>query len=126
MAVTRYKWATKDVLKLNTLVAIISILICVILLLTMFFMSPKILNMFLVPKLSYDNNVFFEFHTSFYLIKNHVTQKLHVARKCEVGFYPLKSYNIEFTKQALVSYSACPHQWQAQSSHPSLQVVWSI
>jgi hypothetical protein len=34
--------------------------------------------------------------------------------------------NIEFTKQALVSYSACPHQWHAQSSHPSLQVVWSI
>lgn len=63
MVVTWYKWATKDVLKLNTLVAIISILICAILLLTMFFMSPKILKMFLVPKLSYDNNVFFEFHT---------------------------------------------------------------
>jgi hypothetical protein len=72
---------------------------------------PKISKHLLsVYKLSCDNNIFFEFHLRCYLIKDWATQNLIVVEKCEYGLYHLKSSNIEFIKQTLVSYPACLEQ----------------
>jgi hypothetical protein len=43
-----------------------------------------------VHKLSRDNNVFFEFHPWYFLIKDRQTQHLLLEGKCEAGLYPLK------------------------------------
>jgi hypothetical protein len=95
MAVTQCKWATMHACKLNILVPILSILMCAFLLLTMFFMFSKFLNTF-----------FFEFYHWSYLIKDLATRNLLIVGKCKASLYPFKPFNIEFLKQALVSYPA--------------------
>jgi hypothetical protein len=88
---------------------------------------PKISKHLLsVHKLSCDNNVFFEFHPWYFLIKDQVTRNLLREGKCESGLYPLKPSDVDFIKQAFVSYSARPDQWHARFSHLSSQVVQSL
>jgi hypothetical protein len=88
---------------------------------------PKISKHLLsVHKLSRDNNVFFEFHPWYFLIKDRATRNLLLEGKCESGLYPLKPSDVEFIKQAFISYSACPDQWHARFGHPSSQVVRSL
>jgi hypothetical protein len=41
-----------------------------------------------VHKLSRHDNVFFEFHPSYFLIKDRAIRKLLLAGKCEFGLYP--------------------------------------
>jgi hypothetical protein len=79
-----------------------------------------------VHKLSRDNNIFFEFHPWYFLIKDRATRSLLLEGKCESGLYPLKPSDAEFIKQAFVSYSARPDQWHARFGHPSSQVVRSV
>jgi hypothetical protein len=42
-----------------------------------------------VHKLSCDNNVFFEFHPWYFLIKDRATRNLLMEGKCESGLYPI-------------------------------------
>jgi hypothetical protein len=88
---------------------------------------PKISKHLLsVHKLSHDNNVFFKFQPWYFLIKDRATRNLLLEGKCESGFYPLKPSDVEFIKQAFVSYSARPDQWHARFGHPSSQVIRSL
>jgi hypothetical protein len=88
---------------------------------------PKISkHLLFIHKLSHDNNVFFEFHPWYFLIKDRATRNLLLEGKCEPMLYPLKPSDVEFIKQAFVSYSARPDQWHAQFGHPSSQVIRSL
>ena len=79
-----------------------------------------------VHKLSRDNNVFFEFHPSYFLIKDRITKKLLLEGRCESGLYPIKPSDVASLKHALVSTTACSDQWHARFGHPSPQVVKSL
>lgn len=76
-------------------------------------------------KLSHDNNVFFEFHPSYYFIKDRATRRLLLEGRCESGLYPLKPADIDHLKHALVM-SVSKAQWHARLGHPSPQVFRSI
>lgn len=56
-----------------------------------------------VHKLSCDNNMFFEFYPSYYLIKDRATRCLLLEGRCESGFYPLKPADIDHLKHDLVT-----------------------
>jgi hypothetical protein len=74
-----------------------------------------------VHKLSRDNNVFFEFHPWHFSIKDCMTRRSLLVRRCEVGLYPLKPLDVDVLKQAIMSQSTSHAQW-----HASTQVVRSI
>jgi hypothetical protein len=83
---------------------------------------PEISRHFLsVHKLSRDNNVFFEFHPWYFLIKDWKTQNLLLEGKCESGIYPFKPSDVEFLHQVFVSYSARPDH--ARFGHPFSPIV---
>jgi hypothetical protein len=88
---------------------------------------PKISkHLLLVHKLSHGNNIFFEFHPWYFLIKDRATRNVLPKVKCESGLYPIKPADVEYIKQAFVSYSARQDQWHAWFGHPSSQVIRSI
>ena len=56
-------------------------------------------NLISVHKLARDNDAFFEFHPSYFLIKDQTTKKVLLRGWCEGGLYPLKSFRFP-NKQA--------------------------
>lgn len=63
-----------------------------------------------VNKLSRDNDVFFEFHPSHFLIKDRGTRQLLLAGKSESGLYPIKPFDVAALSQANVSVKVRPSQ----------------
>jgi hypothetical protein len=80
-------------------------------------------NLLSVHKLARDNNIFFEFHSWSFFIKDRATRSLLLEGRCESGFYPLKPSDVKSKKQAFLSYSARPDQWHAHFGHPAPQIV---
>ena len=56
-------------------------------------------NLVSVHKLAHDNDTFFEFHSSYFLIKDQTTKQVLLRGRCEGGLYPLKSFRFP-NKQA--------------------------
>jgi hypothetical protein len=79
-----------------------------------------------VHKLTKDNNVFFEFHPWYFLIKDQAARALLLEGKCEGDLYPIKPSDVESLHQAFVSYPARLEQWHTRFGHPSPQVARSI
>jgi hypothetical protein len=87
-----------------------------------FYMCPPLLNIFCL----FINSLviimyFFEFHPWHFSIKDCMTRRSLLVRRCEVGLYPLKPLDVDVLKQAIMSQSTSHAQW-----HASTQVVRSI
>lgn len=50
------------------------------------------MNLISVHKLARDNDAFFEFHPSYFLIKDRTSKKVLLRGRCEGSLYPLKSF----------------------------------
>jgi len=80
-------------------------------------------NLVSVHKLARDNDAFFEFHPSYFLIKDHTTKKVLLKGRCEGGLYPLKPF---YNKQAHGVTKLPASRWHSRLGHPSTVVVRQV
>jgi hypothetical protein len=78
-------------------------------------------NLMSIHHFSLDNNVFFEIHPWFFLIKDQNTRSILLRGKCHDGLYPLSMSNttkfcFEVNKSSLI-------KWHGRLGHPSFQIV---
>lgn len=76
-------------------------------------------NLVSVHRFTSDNDVFIEFHPSFFLIKDKATKKILHKGPCRRGLYPLPASS----KQAFASSRESVTRWHERLGHPSSQVV---
>lgn len=95
------------------------------LLLSLLFYVPSISkNLISVKQFCDDNDVFFEFHSNFFCVKDSNTQKLLLRGNNKDGLYVFPS--ILSSPQVYTSTQVSPQQWHACSYHPSMQSVHHI
>ena len=80
-------------------------------------------NLVSVHKLARDNDAFFEFHPSYFLIKDQTTKKVLLRGRCEGGLYPLKSFP---NKQAHGVTKISSSRWHSRLGHPSTTIVHQV
>jgi len=80
-------------------------------------------NLVSVHKLARDNDAFFEFHPSYFLIKDQTTKKVLLRGRCEGGLYPLKSFP---NKQAHGVTKLPSSRWHSHLGHPSATIVHQV
>jgi len=80
-------------------------------------------NLVSVHKLARDNDAFFEFHPSYFLIKDRTTKKVLLRGWCEGGLYPLKSFS---NKQAHGVTKLSSSRWHSRLGHPSTTIVHQV
>ena len=80
-------------------------------------------NLVSVHKLARDNDAFFEFHPSYFLIKDRTTKKVLLRGWCEGGLYPLKSFS---NKQAQGVTKLSSSRWHSRLGHPSMTIVHQV
>jgi hypothetical protein len=83
-------------------------------------------NLLSVQKFSRDNDVFFEFHPSYFSIKDRWTRRRLLEGRCKGGLYPIPFSDDRILKHALISRPISRDDWHARLGHPSSQVVHSI
>jgi hypothetical protein len=75
-----------------------------------------------VHRLASDNNIFFEFYPTFFLIKDRTTKKIPHQGRCEGGLYPLESRGSP-NKQAFGVNKPSTSRWHSRLGHPSFSIV---
>jgi hypothetical protein len=79
-------------------------------------------NLVSVHRLTFDNNVYFEFHPDFFLIKDLDTRSTLLKGSCQKGMYPLPSTPAS-SKQALGVNKVPLERWHHRLGHPSFRIV---
>jgi histone deacetylase 1/2 len=80
-------------------------------------------NLLSVKKLTHDNNVFFEFHPWYFLIKDRGTREVLLRGGTRRGLYNLDLPSI---KQAFSSVKVSRDQWHSRLGHPANPIVQHI
>lgn len=83
-------------------------------------------NLLSIHRLANDNNIFFEFHPSYFLVKDRLTKRLLLQGKCERGLYPIKPRCIALSKKALLTSKPSQGQWHCRLGHPSSSIVQQV
>jgi hypothetical protein len=83
---------------------------------------PKISCPFII--FSLDNNIFFEIHPWFFLIKDRDTQSTLLRGKCHDGLYPILAPR--FIKYAFGVNKSSLARWHERLGHPALQNVQRV
>ena len=83
-------------------------------------------HLLFVHKFFHDNDVCFEYHPWNFSIKDRRSRKSLLDGRCESDLYPIKPFDVDDLKHALVSRSTTHTQWHARLGRPSSQVVKSI
>jgi hypothetical protein len=84
-------------------------------------------NLIFVSKVAHDNNVFFEFHASYFVIK--YCQSEIPLHECQLsnGLYNLDhSPPSTIQKQALVGEKTSAHHWHRCMGHPAFHIVHHV
>jgi histone deacetylase 1/2 len=78
--------------------------------------------------LASDNNVFFEFHPTFFLIKDRVTKQILHQGRCERGLYPLASHpsGPSSAKQVYGVNKPSSSRWHSRLGHPAYPIVQRV
>ena len=82
-------------------------------------------NLLSVHQFAKDNNVFFEFHPSFFCIKDLFSGATFLSGKSKDDLYPLHSLH-QIKPQALIGECVSLTQWHAKLGHSSLRTVHQI
>jgi len=81
-------------------------------------------NLLSVRQFAFDNDVFFEFHSSFFIIKNCKTKLPVHHGQLKHGLYHLFPPQVpSSTSHALVGERTSPQSWHHRLGHPALQTV---
>jgi hypothetical protein len=85
-------------------------------------------NLISVHRLTSDNNVFFEFHLTFFLIKDLTTKKILHQGRCEGGLYPIESSSSirSLNKQAFGASKPSTSRWHSRLGHPSFSIIGRV
>jgi hypothetical protein len=87
----------------------------------MFLMLLKIFAS--MHRITSDNNVFFELHPNFFLIKDQESRKTILHGRSRGGLYPLPCYSTTSIKQGHSVSKVPQFRWHAHLGHPSLSIV---
>jgi histone deacetylase 1/2 len=79
-------------------------------------------NLVFVHHLAADNHVILEFHPDFILVKDQVTKKTLLERKCRGGLYPLP----ESRREAHSVVKPSMARWHGRLGHPALPIVHRV
>ena len=80
-------------------------------------------NLLSVKKFTLDNNVFFEFHPWYFLIKDRDTRRVLLRGGCHEGLYNL---DVSSVKQVFSSIKVSREQWHSRLGHPATQIVQHV
>jgi hypothetical protein len=80
-------------------------------------------NLLSVKKFCYDNNVFFEFHAWYFLVKYRATRVVLLRGGCRGGLYNLDE---SVLKQVFSSIKVSRDRWHSRLGHPATPVVQDI
>jgi hypothetical protein len=85
------------------------------------------INLLSVQKFSLDNSVFFEFHSSYFLIKDIQTRAILHQGRIKDGLYQLlPSSSSSSIKQAIVGERAFAASWHKRLGHPSFCTIQHV
>ena len=82
-------------------------------------------NLISVQRFAKDNNVFFEFHPSFFCVKDLFSGATLLKGPSKDGLYPLHSLP-QIKPRALLGERVSTTQWHARLGHPSLRIVRQV
>jgi hypothetical protein len=82
-------------------------------------------NLLFVHRFTYDNKVFIEFHSFFFLIKDQVTREILHRGRCVGGLYPFISSSVSPSSSKYVFLASKPsnNKWHSRLGHPSFTTV---
>ena len=80
-------------------------------------------NLLSVKRLTTDNNVFFEFHPWYFLIKDRASREVLLRGGCRGSLYVL---DVSSIKQAFSSLKVSYDQWHSRLGHPATPIVQHI
>ncbi|KAJ0857667.1 putative RNA-directed DNA polymerase [Helianthus annuus] len=84
-------------------------------------------NLLSVQKFCVDNNVFFEFHASYFVVKDESTRTILLTGPSEHGLYSLRLPQLKsLPKVAFTAFKASSTIWHQRLGHPHAQVFRSI
>jgi hypothetical protein len=81
------------------------------------------MNLCSVHKISRYNNVFFEYHPYWFLIKDRTTRNTILEGRCEGGLYPIKSVRRPHKKMIVGVAKPSMKLWHSRLGHPSFNTV---
>ncbi|KAD6119808.1 hypothetical protein E3N88_11079 [Mikania micrantha] len=81
-------------------------------------------NLLSVQKFCHDNDVFFEFHSTFFVVKDKFTRTTLLTSPSNDGLYSITLSQVKpVSKVAFSSVRASPHTWHQQLGHPHSQLL---
>jgi hypothetical protein len=80
-------------------------------------------NLLSVHRLTTDNPIFIEYHSHYFLVKDHTTRKVLLQGRCKGGLYPWLSLEHSSSKYAFVVTKPSVVRWHDRLGHPSMVVV---
>jgi hypothetical protein len=83
-------------------------------------------NLLSVYQFAKDNNVFFEFHPSFFCVKDLSSGVTLLSGKSKNGLYPLHSLQRLIKPTALLGERVSVEQWHSRLGHPALRIVRQV
>uniref|UniRef100_A0A2N9HHN1 Reverse transcriptase Ty1/copia-type domain-containing protein n=1 Tax=Fagus sylvatica TaxID=28930 RepID=A0A2N9HHN1_FAGSY len=83
-------------------------------------------NLLSVYQFAKDNNVFFEFHPSFFCVKDLSSGVTLLSGKSKNGLYPLHSLQRLIKPTALLGERVSVEQWLSRLGHPALRIVRQV
>jgi hypothetical protein len=83
-------------------------------------------NLLSVYQFTKDNNVFFEFHPSFFCVKDLFSGVTLLSGKSKNGLYPLHSLQRLIKPTALLGERVSVEQWHSRLGHPALRIVRQV
>jgi hypothetical protein len=83
-----------------------------------------------VHKIAKDNNVYLEFHSNFFVIKDKDTKKILYHGRCQGGLYPLSSSasprGQRPNPEALAAHTPSTSLWHSRLGHPAIPIVQKV
>jgi hypothetical protein len=83
-------------------------------------------NLLSVYQFTKDNNVFFEFHPSFFCVKDLFSGVTLLSGKSKNGLYPLHSLQWLIKPTALLRERVSVEQWHSRLGHPAFRIVRQV
>ncbi|KAD0157053.1 hypothetical protein E3N88_44702 [Mikania micrantha] len=84
-------------------------------------------NLLSVQKFCHDNDVFFEFHSTFFVVKDKFTRTTLLTGPSNDGLYSITLPQVKpVSKVAFSSVRASPHTWHQRLGHPHSQLLQSM
>jgi hypothetical protein len=80
-------------------------------------------NLLSVYRLSTDNPIFIEYHSRYFLVKDHSTRKVLLQDQCRGGFYPWPSLEWSSSRCAFMITKPTAVRWHDKLGHPSMIIV---